>query len=230
MTLAAEHLTCSYGGRPVLRDVSVRLEPGQILGLTGPSGTGKTTLARLLTGLQIPDGGRVTVDGRPVTTRRGRMDGAVGLLHQSPRAATDPRMTLRAIITQPSSRRGGTAATDPAARAGLAPDLLERRPFQVSDGQLQLACIARALAARPRYLVCDEPTARLDAVATASVAVLLRELADDGMGVLTISHDHPLLTALCDDVLALRDLSPAGAAREQTGPDRDVPVPPARSR
>lgn len=215
MPLEAEHVTCAYGDHVVLDDVSIRLDPGRIVGLTGPSGAGKSSLARILTGLQEPDAGKVRVDGQPVETRRGRMPGSVALLHQSPRASTDPRMRVGAIITEPlaRSRAGHTLsdavrdATALAVQVGVTPDLLERFPGQVSDGQLQRVCVARLLAAGPRYLVCDEPTAMLDAAATAAIARLLIRQAATGMGVLVVSHDHPLLEAMCDTVVDLGDLA-----------------------
>ncbi|MFJ9557533.1 ABC transporter ATP-binding protein [Nocardiopsis sp. NPDC101807] len=222
MSLVAEGVTCRYGPQTVLDGVDVTVEPGRVLGLTGPSGSGKSSLARILTGLRAPDSGTVLADGRPVSARRGRMSGDLGLLHQSPRAATDPRMRLRGIIAQPLTvrRRGtgpgirgaGRGADDArrvaelARRVGLTGDLLDRRPDQVSAGQLQRACVARALAAAPRYLVCDEPTAMLDAASTAAVAHLLTSLAEDGVGILAISHDHALLDAWAHDVADLSQL------------------------
>ncbi|MEU3019802.1 ATP-binding cassette domain-containing protein [Nocardiopsis sp. NPDC007018] len=216
MPLVADSVACRYGDHVVIRGVDLTVEPGRVLGLTGPSGSGKSSLARVLTGLRPPDEGAVLVDGRPPSVRRGRMDGRLGLLHQSPVAATDPRMTLRRIIAEPLDARGRRArrgaetdarTAELARRVGLTPDLLERLPHQVSAGQLQRACVARALAAAPDYLVCDEPTAMLDAASTATVAHLLSELAAEGVGVLTISHDHALLRAWAHEVADLRELS-----------------------
>lgn len=216
MALIADRVTCHYGRNLVFEDVSVTVEPGRVLGLTGPSGSGKTSLARILTGLRTPDTGTVRVDGRPVTTRRGRMDGHLGLLHQSPQSATDPRMRLRRIIVEPLTARAVDAegrsgrtgrAAELAQRVGLTMDLLDRYADQVSAGQLQRACVARALAAEPRYLVCDEPTAMLDAASTATIAHLLSSLADDGVGILAISHDHSLLNAWAHDVVDVAKLS-----------------------
>ena len=102
--------------------------------------------------------------------------GTVSMLFQSPRASTDPRQTLASIIGQPgdiASRSIDVAAL--AAEVGLTPDLLSRRPHQVSDGQLQRACLARSLAQQPKYLICDEATAMLDAATTAHAHSVDRE-------------------------------------------------------
>lgn len=97
-----------------------------------------------------------------------------------------------------------------AKRVGLTPDLLERRPFEVSEGQLQRACLARALIAAPRYLLCDEPTSMLDVSTQAALlAVIDERRADDGIGILLISHDRTLLTHWCDQVLEIAELSRA---------------------
>ena len=88
-------------------------------------------------------------------------------------------------------------------KVGLTSDLLDRFPGQVSDGQLQRAAVARTLAAHPRYLICDEMTAMLDAANAAAVVHVIREFTDAGGGVLLISHDHKLLTAVCDDIAEL---------------------------
>lgn len=207
MSLRADAVTAGYGHDLVLRDVTLSVEPGRILGLTGPSGTGKTTLGRVLAGLLSPRSGQVSCDGEPVRPRR--MGGRIAMLFQSPRRSCSPRMSLRQIIAEPLTIHGVPARDQAgrvellAARVGLTPDLLDRLPAQVSDGQLQRAALARALSCDPAYLICDEATAMLDAATTASLAAVIRDRAAAGLGVLAISHDHALLHAWADETLDL---------------------------
>lgn len=210
MSLQANDVTAGYGEHVVVRLVSLHVPAGQIIGLTGPSGCGKSTLARVMTGLLAPSQGEVLMDGLAVPTRRGQMTGDIGLLFQSPRRACDPRRSLGAIVGEFARTGTPDASVDPlecAREVGLTPDLLGRLPAEVSEGQLQRAALARALAGAPRYLVADEATAMLDAATTASVAGVLRRHAAEGLGVLAISHDHALLAAWADKVYDLRDLS-----------------------
>ncbi|WP_336080863.1 ABC transporter ATP-binding protein [Nocardia sp. SSK8] len=201
--LAADAVTVGYEpGAPVVRGVDLRVEPGEVVGITGDSGSGKTTLARALAGLLTPSAGRITCDGQPLRRQRG----AVAMVFQSPRAATNPQFTLGRIIAEPAVIRRAPGPDLPtlAAEVGLTPDLLDRRPHALSDGQLQRACVARALAQQPRYLVLDEATAMLDAATTASVVRLIMERAAAGLGVVLISHDHALLEIACTRVTTLR--------------------------
>ncbi|MGB3373047.1 MAG: ATP-binding cassette domain-containing protein [Rhodococcus sp. (in: high G+C Gram-positive bacteria)] len=203
MSLDAVDITAGYSGTSdVLVRESFSIPAGSLVGLAGPSGSGKSTLARVLALLLEPRAGIVTIDGREVRGVGLAVPSAirrqVAMLFQSPRAATDPRMTLRAIIEQPAKIvRRRIVVEELVERVGLTADLLDRRPHQVSDGQLQRACVARALAQEPRYLICDEATAMLDAATTASIMRLVQsEAREAGMGVLMISHDAELLAAV----------------------------------
>ncbi|WP_245775536.1 ABC transporter ATP-binding protein [Saccharopolyspora flava] len=199
-------------GRPVLDGVSIAVNEGEVLGLAGPSGSGKSTLGRVLALLHQPWSGRVSLDGGEVTRFRHRTPPetrkAIGIVFQHPRPAVDPRFTLRDIIAEPLLARGESGEiAELADEVGLTGELLTRRPHEVSDGQLQRACLARALAPRPRYLVCDEMTAMLDASTTAAlVRVVDRQTRENNTGVLAISHDEALLTRWADRVLHVAEL------------------------
>ncbi|MGV0836678.1 ABC transporter ATP-binding protein [Mycolicibacterium thermoresistibile] len=199
--LIAGNLTVAFDGHRVLDDVSVTLRTGELFGITGPSGCGKTTLLRVLAGLHRPESGWVRYDGAPAPP-----PGSVALLAQHPRLVCNPRWPLGRIIAEPAAIRGDRIAVGAvAARVGLEPDLLDRYPAQVSDGQLQRACLGRVLVQRPRYLLCDEPTAMLDPIATADVVTLLDALAG-ATAVAVVSHDDTVITALSRHTLAMPGL------------------------
>lgn len=207
--LELQGITAGYDRRgPVVRDAHLALRPGEALGLLGPSGCGKSTLARVAALLHRPDRGTVVLDGTPVTGFRHRapraLRTAVGVVFQQPRLSADPRLTLRDLVAEPlraTGRRHGAdeAVAALAERVGLGPDLLVRRPHEVSDGQLQRACLARALVLRPRWLVCDEMTAMLDASTTAALVGVVEEYRrETGAGLLAVGHDPVLLGRWCD--------------------------------
>ncbi|WP_346764823.1 ATP-binding cassette domain-containing protein [Rhodococcus sp. HNM0569] len=205
MTLSLADVSFAYAA-PVLTGFSLEVHPGETVGLTGPSGVGKTTAARIAALLLAPDSGTVSVDGVVATGVRERLPralrGRVALLQQSSRLAVSPRMTLRRAIAEPLDIRRAAhrdkVVDELAERVGITPDLLNRRPHEVSDGQLQRCTLARALAQQPSYLVCDEPTASLDPVTTAATVAVLRAEAERGVGVLVVSHDRELLDVWAD--------------------------------
>jgi ABC-type dipeptide/oligopeptide/nickel transport system ATPase subunit len=201
--LRATGVSVSYGTQRVLDDVDLTITRGETVGLRGPSGRGKSTLVRVLALLHPPDTGHVDIEGTPVTGVRHRVHPTlrtrIAVLFQSPRTAADPRLRLDQLIAEPliANRRPGDHTVTVrrlADTVGLTPDLLARRPHAVSDGQLQRACLARALTLEPTWLLCDEATVMLDASTQAHLAHVIRTYQQEhGAGVLIVSHDDTLL-------------------------------------
>ena len=197
--LDARGVAVSFHGRPVLDRVDIHAPGGQITGVTGPSGCGKTTLLRILAGLRRPDAGKVTYNGAAAPG-----PGEVAMLAQHPRQVCNPRWRLADIVAEPVRIRRESAGVDSLAeRVGLDRALLDRYPGQVSDGQLQRACLARVLAQQARFVLCDEPTAMLDPIAAGDVAAQLRDLAAAGAVVVLVSHDPQLVAAVSSTTLEL---------------------------
>ncbi|WP_327677855.1 ABC transporter ATP-binding protein [Streptomyces sp. NBC_00467] len=204
-----QEITAGYDrGRPVVRDASLTLAPGEAVGLLGPSGCGKSTLARVAALLHRPYRGRVVIDGEPArgwrhTAPRAQRT-AIGVVFQQPRLSADPRLPLRDLIAEPLRATGRRDEAVPrtgelADRVGLTGELLGRRPHEVSDGQLQRACVARALVLGPRWLICDEMTAMLDASTTAALVAVVEDYRrEQGAGLLAVGHDRTLLERWCD--------------------------------
>ncbi|MEU7025821.1 ATP-binding cassette domain-containing protein [Streptomyces sp. NPDC046275] len=219
--LELHRVTAGYERRaPVVREVSLTVAAGTSVGLLGPSGCGKSTLARVAALLHRPDAGRVLIDGTEVRGWRHRapraLRTAVGVVFQQPRLSADPRLRLADLITEPLRATGRRAEipdrlAELTPAVGLTPDLLGRRPHEVSDGQLQRACLARALVLRPRWLICDEMTAMLDASTTAAlVAAVETYRARTGAGLLAVGHDRVLLERWTDRTVEWAELG-AGA-------------------
>ncbi|MCB1342692.1 MAG: ABC transporter ATP-binding protein [Pseudooceanicola sp.] len=203
-----------FGRKHPLRAVSgvtLKVEPGQSVGLVGESGCGKSTLAKVAAGFVTPSEGRVEIEGQALRDDRGRMRPGrrrVQMVFQDPLAALDARMSVAAQIDE-AVRLGG--ATDvPAERrrlmaaVGLGQQFDARFPHELSGGQRQRVVIARALAARPRLLICDEPLAALDVSVQAQMLALLADLQRDfGLSLLFISHQLATVRALCDEVAVM---------------------------
>ena len=200
----------------------LRIGAGELTGLGAPSGAGKSTLLRLAALMVPADSGTVLIKGQgfvPGAPVPRRVHESVGVVLQSPRAAADPRLRLDALVCAPLSFRDGSLRPRPqryaqrlaelAELVGLAPDLLRRHPHQVSDGQLQRALVARALALDPDVLICDEPTAQLDAGTAAAILEVLARRAAAGATVLVASHDRAALSRVATTMVELAEVNRA---------------------
>ncbi|MEE1779830.1 ATP-binding cassette domain-containing protein [Streptomyces sp. NPDC019826] len=216
--LELQAITAGYDRKaPVVRDVTLSVAPGESVGLLGPSGCGKSTLARVAALLHRPDAGTLLLDGDPVRRWRHRAPcaqrTAIGVVFQQPRLSADPRLRLTDLIAEPLRATGRRdevreRVAELAPSVGLTPDLLDRRPHEVSDGQLQRACLARALLLRPRWLICDEMTAMLDASTTAALVAAVEEYRSaTGAGLLAVGHDQVLLGRWCDRTVSWEKLT-----------------------
>jgi len=187
--------------RPAIQVDQLRVSPGEILGLAGPSGGGKTSLLRAILGLMPwQSGRRLSLGSEPAPEQLGRL---FPLIYQDPGRSFNPALTIGQAFAAIRRYQAGTGP-DPSevlARLRLPEDSLERRPHQFSGGQKQRLAIARALLGRPRVLLCDEPFSSLDADLRGDFLGLLRQLCrEEGLAVLLVAHDLPLLLAHCDHI------------------------------
>jgi peptide/nickel transport system ATP-binding protein len=201
-----------------LSDIRLTVQPGTVLGVVGESGSGKSTLARAIVGLVNPAAGEMRFGGAAlpygrVRGRRHPVRRAIQMVFQDPYSSLNSRHRIGDILAEPLMVYG--IERDPAERrriaramlalVGLAPDAIERYPHQFSGGQRQRIAVARALLARPSFLICDEPTSALDVSIQAQVLNLLKDLQSRfGLTILFISHNLAVVRQMADDVVVLK--------------------------
>lgn len=197
MILQAEDISYGYPGTGLVLDgFGIALHSGERLGLAAPSGFGKTTLCRILAGYERPLSGRVLLDGQPLPAK-GYCP--VQMIWQHPELVINPRMRMRDVLAEGDGVDSGLIN-----RLGIEQDWLNRFPGELSGGELQRFCIARALGGRTRFLLADEISTMLDLITQAQIwQVLLRELQQRDIGLLAISHSEPLLRQVCGDNILL---------------------------
>ncbi len=221
------------GARDVvaLKDVSLKIFRGEIFGLVGQSGSGKTTAGRLLAQLEKPTRGEIRLDGQPVSALKGRALQAyrkkVQMIFQDPYQSLNPHLSIAETVTEPLIVHGvGTRETrrekvlDTLKASGLVPaaDFYDRYPHQLSGGQRQRVAIARAIVLDPEFIVADEPTSMLDAtIAIQLFQVLLNIRKRLGMTFLFITHNLAAANYLCDRIAVIHN-----GAIVETGTTRKV--------
>ncbi|MEY9905159.1 ABC-type glutathione transport system ATPase component [Catenulispora sp. MAP12-49] len=216
--LEIKGLTVAYDRRrPVLTDVALTVGAGEIVGVVGETGSGKTTLARAVAGLVPIRTGTISLAGTDLTALKARAlrdfrrTGRLQLVFQDPLRALDPDWDVNALVAEPLAVAGAVPAGERAERVadalravGLDPALAARRPAQLSGGQRQRVLLARALVTAPDLVIADEPVSALDAAARNHVLALLAGLRDrSGTSQLVISHDLPSLAGLADRIAVL---------------------------
>ena len=215
--LRVDNVTARYKGTnfDVLSNVTVDVAPGQTLAIVGESGSGKSTLARAITGLLPPSAGRITFAGRtlsPDLKSRSRDDlRELQMIYQMADVAMNPRQTVGTIIGRPLEFYFGMRGEEKRKRVQELLDQIEmgtgfidRYPAELSGGQKQRVCIARALAAKPKLIICDEVTSALDPLVADGILKLLLELqAKEGVAYLFITHDLATVKAIADSIAVM---------------------------
>ncbi|MBV9439018.1 MAG: ABC transporter ATP-binding protein [Candidatus Eremiobacteraeota bacterium] len=205
--LALDDVGVRYGGVDALRGVSLRVEAGHVLGLIGPNGAGKTTLVNAATGIAPLVAGRITLDGRRLDGLAPHRIARAGIARTYQNIRLFGALEVRANLAAGAfARRARLSDADQRAllqRAGIGHVELRERAGALPYGDQRRLEIARALGASPQALMLDEPAAGMNPAETARLVATIRTIAGDGIAVLLIEHDMPLVRAACDAVVVL---------------------------
>ena len=212
--------------------VTLQIRAGETLGVVGESGSGKSTLGRTLIGLEKATGGSMFFEGKGLKTLRGKAWQPVRrnmqMIFQDPYSSLNGRLKILDLLTEAPKLHGiinkkdADYAANCLQEVGLSPDMMHRYPHEFSGGQRQRICIARALALRPKLIICDEAVSALDVTIQAQILDLLIELRErHRLAYLFISHDLSVVKRLCDHVLVMRQ----GRVVEQGTPSRVIDHP-----
>ena len=201
MRLEAKSVSFRYGKRQawVLQNLNFCVEQGTCIGLSAPSGAGKSTLAMLLAGYLMPVEGAVLLNGKPLLPQ-----GVcpVQLIYQHPEQAVNPRWRLRRVLEE-----SGQVQEELLHALGIEQEWLERFPIELSGGELQRFCVARALMSNASFLICDEMSTMLDVITQAQIwQVVNGEAKKRNIGIVVITHNDYLAGRLCSKVYDLRTL------------------------
>lgn len=199
MILEAKNLSFRYeeSGRKILDQFSLQVDSSERLGILAPSGFGKTTLCKILAGYEEPETGTVLMDGKSLYSYKGYCP--VQMIWQHPEQAVNPRLRMKNVIEE-----GDRTAPELIEKLGIEPDWMNRFPTELSGGELQRFCIARALGQRTRFLLADEITTMLDLITQSQIwHFLIEETERRNIGMLVVSHSPELIKKVCTRVIEL---------------------------
>ncbi|MED9883013.1 ABC transporter ATP-binding protein [Blautia sp.] len=200
MILEAKNISFRYGenGREILKDFSLKADSSERVGLAAPSGFGKTTLCKILSGYEKPDRGEILLDGKTLDQYGSYCP--VQLIWQHPEQAVNPRLRMKSVLEEGDQ-------VDPALveRLGIEKDWMNRFPVEISGGEMQRFCIARAMGKRTRFLLADEISTMLDLITQSQIwHFLIEETRRRQMGMIVVSHSPELLERVCTRVIDLQ--------------------------
>lgn len=200
MILEARNISFRYGekSREILKDFSLKAESTERVGLVAPSGFGKTTLCKILSGYEKPDSGEVLLDGKPLDFYGSYCP--VQLIWQHPEQAINPRLRMKAVLEE-----GDNVSPDLIKRLGIEADWMNRFPAELSGGEMQRFCIARALGQRTQFLLADEISTMLDLITQSQIwHFLMDETEKRKIGMIVVSHSPELLEKVCTRIVDLQ--------------------------
>lgn len=200
MILEARNISFRYGekSREILKDFSLKAESTERVGLVAPSGFGKTTLCKILSGYEKPDSGQVLLDGKPLDSYGSYCP--VQLIWQHPEQAINPRLRMRSVLEE-----GDNVSPDLIKRLGIEADWMNRFPAELSGGEMQRFCIARALGQRTQFLLADEISTMLDLITQSQIwHFLMDETEKRKIGMIVVSHSQELLEKVCTRIVDLQ--------------------------
>ena len=199
MILEAKNLSFRYeeSGRKILDQFSLQVDSSERVGILAPSGFGKTTLCKILSGYEEPEAGTVLLDGKSLYSYKDYCP--VQMIWQHPEQAVNPRLRMRTVIEE-----GDQVDPKLIEKLGLEPDWLNRFPTELSGGELQRFCIARALGKRTRFLLADEISTMLDLITQSQIwHFLIEETERRGIGMIVVSHSPELVEKVCTRVVRM---------------------------
>lgn len=200
MILEAKNLSFRYeeSGRKILDQFSLQVDSSERVGILAPSGFGKTTLCKILAGYEEPETGTVMMDGKSLYSYKGYCP--VQMIWQHPEQAVNPRLRMRNVFEE-----GDQVETELIKKLGIEPEWMNRFPTELSGGELQRFCIARALGKRTRFLLADEISTMLDLITQSQIwHFLMEETQRRGIGMIVVSHSPELVEKVCTRVVELK--------------------------
>ena len=199
MILEVRNLSFRYEnkGRQILEQFSLQADSNERVGIAAPSGFGKTTLCKLLAGYEQPESGEILLDGELLQSYKGYCP--VQMIWQHPEQAVNPRLRMRSVFEE-----GDQVDQKIMEKLGIESDWLNRFPTELSGGELQRFCIARALGKRTRFLLADEISTMLDLITQSQIwHFLIEETQRRGIGMIVVSHDSELVEKVCTRVVRM---------------------------